>query len=91
MDDKQWLYEFNPQLDRIRVHFIVEGCQVSDVVVVQYEGHIDGQWQAILRFDETHGFFHRDIMSPGGEQNKSVLSVTDKNQALTLAIRLYWK
>ncbi len=70
MGDKQWLYEFNQQLDRIRVHFIVEGGRVTDVVVIQYEAYIDGQWHAIVRFDEAHNFFHRDIMSPGGEQKK---------------------
>ena len=86
MGDKQWLYEFNAQLDRIRVHFIIEGGRVTDVIVVQYEAYIDGQWRAIVRFDEAHGFFHRDILSPGGEQNKTVLSVTDKNDALTQAI-----
>jgi len=39
-----------------------------------------------VRFDEAHGFFHRDIMSPDGEQNKTILPVTDKNQALTQVI-----
>lgn len=86
MNDKQWLYEFNPQLDRIRVHFIVESGQVTDVVVVQYEAFIDGHWREIVRFDEVHGFFHRDILFPGGEQQKTTLSVTDKNQALNQAI-----
>jgi len=75
MGDKQWLYEFNAQSDRIRVHFIIEGGRITDVVVVQYEAYIAGQWRAIVRFDEAHGFFHRDIMSPGEEQNSIFLSL----------------
>jgi hypothetical protein len=86
MGDKQWLYEFNPQLDRIRVHFMVEGGQVTDVVVVQYEAYIDGRWREIVRFDEAHGFFHRDVLLPSGEQQKTVLSVADKNEALNEAM-----
>lgn len=86
MRDRQWLYEFNPQLDRIRVHFIVESGHVTDVVVVQYEAFIDGRWREIVRFDEAHGFFHRDILLPGGEQEKTTLSGADKNQALNQAI-----
>ena len=86
MGDKQWLYEFRQQLDRIRVHFVIEGGRVTNVVVVQYEAYIDGQWRAIVRFDEAHGFFHRDIMLPDSKQNKTLLSVSDKNQALTQAI-----
>lgn len=43
MGDKQWLYEFNKQLDRIRIHFTVEGGRVTNIVVVQYEAYIDGQ------------------------------------------------
>lgn len=80
------MYEFNKQLDRIRIHFTVEGGRVTNFVVVQYEAYIDGQWRAIVRFDEAHGFFHRDMMSPNNEQQKTVLSATDKNQALNQAI-----
>lgn len=86
MGDKQWLYEFNPQLDRIRVHFIARSGQVTDVVVVQYEAYIDGRWREIIRFDEAHGFFHQDVLSPGGEQLKTRLAAKNKNEALNQAI-----
>jgi hypothetical protein len=53
---------------------------------VQYEAYIDGQWHAIVRFDEAHGFFHRDVMSPTAKQEKMILSSSDKNVALSEAI-----
>jgi hypothetical protein len=47
------------KLDRIWVHFVVEGDHLTDAVLDKYESHIDGQWQAIVRFDEAHWYGHR--------------------------------
>ena len=55
-------------------------------MVVQYEAYIDGRWRAIVRFDEAHGFFHRDVMSPSDKQEKTAVPTSDKNIALTQAI-----
>lgn len=54
--------------------------------MVQYKAYIDGKWQAIVRFDEAHGFFHRDVMSPIGEQEKITEPAGDKKIALTQAV-----
>ena len=57
------------------------------IMVVQYEAYIDGKWRAIVRFDEAHGFFHRDVMLPSGKQEKTALPTADKNVALTEAVK----
>lgn len=78
----------------MRVHFITEDGKVVSIVVVQYEAYIDGKWRAIVPFDEAHGFFHRDVMSPTGEQEKTIHPTLSKELALSDAIshiKQYWR
>ena len=94
MAEKFWIQDFHTGLDRVRVHFITRRGQVRSIIVIQYEAYIDGQWRAIVRFDEAHGFYHRDIMSPTGEQQKTILPASDKKKALTDAIehiKRFWR
>jgi hypothetical protein len=87
MSEKSWVYDFETKMDRLRVHFTTKCGQVESIAVIQYEAYIDGAWRAIVRFDEAHGFFHQDIMSPTGKQRKTTWPASDKNHALTEAIR----
>jgi hypothetical protein len=94
MGEKFWIQDFETGVDRLRVHFMTEHGQVISIIVIQYEAYIDGEWRAIVRFDEAHGFFHRDVMSPIGEQVKVVEPAIDKNLALTQAIaeiKRFWR
>ena len=59
---------------------------VKSIFVLQYEAYIEDEWRAIVRYDEAHGFFHRDILWPSGQQDKSPQAVGDKGLALTEAI-----
>ena len=86
MTEKRWQHELKKNSDRIRVHFITDGKHVTAIIVVQYEASIGGKWRAIVRYDEAHGFFHQDVMLPTGQQEKTALEITDKNNALTKAI-----
>jgi len=38
--------------------------------VVHYEALIDEKWRAIVRYDSRHGFAHRDVIRPSGDQDK---------------------
>jgi hypothetical protein len=94
MSEKFWIQDFETGLDRLRIHFITERGRVVSIIVIQYEAYIDGQWRAIVRFDEAHGFFHRDVMSPTGEQEKTVQPAIDRNLALNEAIahiKQFWR
>ena len=73
-------------MDRLRVHFLTENGKVIAILVVQYEAFINGEWRAIVRYDEAHGFFHRDILSPSGKQTKTPESAEQKGLALTQAL-----
>jgi len=85
MGEKFWVQDFGTLIDRLRIHFISEKGQVKSIIVVQYEAYIDGQWRPIVRFDEAHGFFHRDLLSPDGGQEKTARP-GDKSFALNEAI-----
>ncbi|MEW5986063.1 MAG: hypothetical protein AB1791_05480 [Chloroflexota bacterium] len=94
MGEKFWIQDFDTGLDRLRVHFITERGQVRSIFVIQYEAFIDGKWRAIVRFDEAHGFFHRDVISPTGGQEKTAQPALDKQVALTDAIahlKRFWR
>ncbi len=87
MVEKFWLQDFETGVDRLRVHFHTDQGHVVALLVIQYEAFIDGKWRPIIRFDEAHGYFHRDVMSPSGEQRKAPIPVTDKSAALSNALR----
>ncbi len=94
MGEKSWIQDFETGRDRLRVHFRTERGQVKSIFVIQYEAYIDGRWRAIVRFDEAHGFFHQDIISPAGEQLKTAWPTSDKKLALTEAIediKRHWR
>ena len=86
MGENFWIQDFETRTDRLRVHFITKGGYVKSIIVVQYEAYIDGQWCPIVRFDEAHGFFHRDVISPSGAQEKTAQPERDKGIALTEAV-----
>jgi hypothetical protein len=94
MGEKFWIQDLATGLDRIRIHFLTERGEVVSIVVIQYEAYIDGKWRALVRFDEAHGFFHRDVIFPTGEQEKTPLPFADKSQTLneTLAhLKKFWR
>jgi hypothetical protein len=94
MGEKYWIQDFETGLDRLRIHFITEVGQVVSIIVIQYEAYIDGNWRAIVRFDEAHGFFHRDVLSPTGAQEKTAQPAISKDLALNDAIahlKRYWR
>jgi hypothetical protein len=73
------IVEFTSSLDdyeqnRIRVRLTIDGGNVKDVMY-QYETVLDNEWQAIVRYDCAHGFFHRDVMYPNGSKEKQVIAI----------------
>ncbi len=53
--------------------------------VVQYETLIEKKWVPIVRYDNAHGYAHKDLLKPGGGKEKIFLGIGDLNQALTFA------
>jgi len=70
--------------DRLRIKIETEKGRVKNIVV-QYESKIKDKWYPIVRYDCSHGFFHRDILNPKGEKVKQVIQIQNLKDALTYA------
>ena len=61
---------------------------------VQLETWIEEKWYAIVRYDTSHGFAHRDLLNKKGETvTKTPIFVHDYDDALTFAesdLRANW-
>ena len=70
--------------DRLRFRFHKDKGKIVDLVV-QYEIFIEEKWRAAVRYDCSHGFFHRDIIFADGSKDKKVIDVPDLSYALLFA------
>lgn len=79
--------------DRIRVTALKKKDKILKFVV-QYEALIVGEWRAIVRYDTSHGFAHKDIIHYNGKVDKQPLYIHDFNMAFTFAVqdlKVGWK
>jgi hypothetical protein len=54
--------------------------------VVQLELRSDGGWKPVVRYDNAHGFAHRDVLDPRGELvEKKVLKLATLAEVLEFA------
>ena len=70
--------------ERLRVKLTIEKSKVIDLVF-QYESLIHGRWCEIVRYDSSHGFFHRDFISPDGKKEKTRIEIPEMKSAATYA------
>lgn len=66
-----------------RVHYAKQG-KILDFSV-QYEAFIEDEWRPIVRYDTAHGFAHRDLLHPGGTQEKTFIASGDYGRTLKAA------
>jgi hypothetical protein len=81
--------EFTKQIssdgdERLRIKIAADRGIINDVVV-QYESKIMDKWHPIVRYDCSHGFFHRDVLHYKGEATKQVIAIENLKDALTYA------
>lgn len=70
--------------ERLRVKLTIDKNKLIDFVL-QYESFINEQWREIVRYDLAHGFFHRDFITPTGEQEKTRIEMQDIKTSATYA------
>ena len=70
--------------DRKRHEHVVAKGKITDFIV-QYEMFFENKWEPVVRYDTSHGYFHKDMISPDGSKEKIVIGVADLNEALTLS------
>lgn len=94
MGKKEFIKKISPSSgDRLRLRIETEKGKIVDIVV-QYEAEFGGEWHPIVRYDCSHGFLHRDVMLPGGKEEKYPLDIPDLKTALLYAeqdIKDRWK
>jgi len=78
----KYLDEDEKELLRIRIW--TEKGKVKDLVI-QYESFVREKWYSIVRYDCSHGYFHRDVLSPNGDKEKQSISITSLEDALNYA------
>lgn len=85
MNEKEFfIFLGNFLKDRIRLRFVKDKGEILDLVI-QYETLINGKWTVVVRYDCTHGFFHRDLLHPNGDKEKKVINVENLKFAFTFA------
>ena len=72
------------ELERLRIKIHSEKGELIDIVI-QYESFINDKWHPSVRYDCSHGFFHRDIMKPNGEKEKQAIAISKLKDALNYA------
>jgi hypothetical protein len=70
--------------DRIRLQFKKDKGQILDLII-QYETIINKKWVAIVRYDCSHGFFHRDLLHPNGDKEKKEINIPNLKYGFTFA------
>lgn len=74
----------NRGTDRLRFKLYKDKGLIIDVVI-QFEIFTEEKWMAVVRYDCSHGFFHRDIIRPDGSKEKKVIDVPDLTYAMQFA------
>lgn len=70
--------------ERLRVRLSIVKGELRDIVF-QYETLIEKKWTAIVRYDLAHGFFHRDVLKPNGDKEKTIIEITGLKEASIFA------
>ena len=87
LNNVEFLYSLSAVLeDRLRVSALKQKGKIIKFVV-QYEALIENHWRAIIRYDTSHGFAHKDLMHYNGVKEKQPLYFPDFNMAFTYAIQ----
>ena len=82
---RSWLVDLVPDEVRIRCWYRRLRKRIVQYTV-QLEIRQAGQWQPAVRYDNAHGFCHRDTIHADGTQEKTPVYFGDANETFTYAI-----
>jgi hypothetical protein len=84
--ERDWFIEVEPGVASVRCAYQRVGKSIVRFTV-QLEIQHSGKWIPVVRYDNAHGFCHRDELHPDGTQDKSAIYVGDVNTTFTYAIQ----
>jgi hypothetical protein len=82
---RKWFVDLGSEEARLRCAYHRTGREISQFTV-QLEILVRDAWLPIVRYDNAHGFCHRDTLHPDGTQDKTALFFGDTNETFTFAI-----
>ena len=88
-----WLVELEHDVARLRCSYQRHRKRIVQFTV-QLEISHGNKWQAIVRYDNAHGFCHRDILHADGTQDKDPVYYGNVNETFTHAVdelREHWR
>ena len=83
--EREWTEDFVAEKVRLRCKYRRHGKQLLRFTV-QVEVLLADAWRPVVRYDNAHGFCHRDVIHADGTQEKTALFVGDINANFTHAI-----
>jgi hypothetical protein len=83
--ERRWVEDILFDELRLRCAYERQGKEVLRFTV-QLELKRNDLWQPIVRYDNAHGFCHRDTLHPDATQEKTRVFVGDLNATFTYAI-----
>jgi hypothetical protein len=90
---RAWLVQIVPDEVQIRCAYQRVGKSIVRFTVQLEIRHL-GTWRPVVRYDNAHGFCHRDTVHADGTQDKTTVFVGDVNTTFTHAIedlRIHWE
>ncbi len=85
LSERHWFVEVDPGRVRVRCAYQRMGKRIVRFTV-QLEIEHTRAWLPVVRYDNAHGFCHRDDLHPDGSQDKTPVVVGDVNSTFTYAI-----
>ncbi len=83
--ERAWLVDLVPGEARIRCSYRRRRRRIVQYTV-QLEVRYSEQWQPVVRYDNAHGFCHRDTIHADGSQDKTPVYYGNANDTFTRAI-----
>lgn len=85
MGEKEFLKNLDDETTaRLRFRVATVGGAVV-FFVVQLEILVDGEWRVVVRYDNSHGFTHRDEFDARGRETKKDIPLPDCSTAVQYA------
>ena len=82
---RSWLVDLIPDDSRMRCSYKRLGKRIVHYTV-QLEIRIDEQWRPVVRYDNAHGFCHRDVIHSDASQDKTAVFYGSASETFTHAI-----
>ena len=83
--ERTWVIDLVPDEVRLRCSYRRRQHRIIKFTV-QVEVFCEGAWQPAVRYDNAHGFCHRDTIHADGSQEKEPVYYGDANDTFTQAI-----